>query len=124
MEIYLAIKQIYPELTDNDFMVLDDNQWEWPYIKWYNTEIPQPTQSELETAWLEFVKLQEQEQLKKQKAEEIAKIATITDQINLIAWTLDIIVDLLAETNPELLTNPWIVKSKEALNWIKNILNK
>ena len=54
MDIYLTIKHIYPDLTDNDFMVLDDNQWKWPYIKWYNTEILQPTQAELEVAWLEI----------------------------------------------------------------------
>ena len=63
------------------------------------------------------------ELIKQTKASEIAKIASITDQINLTAWTLDIIVDLLAVNNPELLTNPWIIKSKEALNWIKTILN-
>jgi len=39
------------------------------------------------------------------------------------AWTLDIIVDLLAINNPELLTNPWIIESKSKLNEIKTILN-
>jgi hypothetical protein len=40
-----------------------------------------------------------------------------------MAWTIDILVDLLTANNPELLTNPWIVKSKNTLNWIKLILN-
>ena len=39
MELYLAIKHVNPTLTDEDFMVLNDNQWEWDYIKWYNKEV-------------------------------------------------------------------------------------
>ena len=52
MELSLAIKHIYPSLTDVDFLVQDDGNW--PYIKWYNTEIPQPTQAELENVWAEL----------------------------------------------------------------------
>lgn len=63
MEIYLAIKHIYPTLTDKDFNVMDNNQWEWPYIKWYNKEILQPTQAELETAWVEVEKIQKTKEI-------------------------------------------------------------
>ncbi len=63
-------------------------------------------------------------ELKQEKKEAIAKIATITDQLNLTAGTLDLVVDLLAQTNPNLLENPWIIESKEKLHWIKDILNK
>ncbi len=53
MEIALAIQNIYPTLIRwTDYEVMDDNQWEWDYIKWLNPEIPQPTQEELETAWV------------------------------------------------------------------------
>ena len=54
-----AIKYIYPELTDEDYIVQDD--WKWPYIKWYNKTLPEPTISELETAWIEVDKLQKKE---------------------------------------------------------------
>lgn len=64
------------------------------------------------------------EKSKEQKKEEIEKIASISDQLNLTAGTLDIIVDLLAKDNPELLQHPWIIESKNKLNSIKEILNK
>ena len=51
MEITLAIRYINPTFTNDDFIVLNDNQWEPDYIQWYNKEITQPTQAELETAW-------------------------------------------------------------------------
>jgi len=40
--------------------VRDDSQWEWPYILWYNTEVEEPTQEELDDAWI----IVEAEQLK------------------------------------------------------------
>jgi len=64
------------------------------------------------------------EDIKLEKKEAIEKIASISDQLNLTAWTLDIIVDILAVDNPEILQNPWIQQSKVKLNEIKNILNK
>lgn len=60
---------------------------------------------------------------KLQKKEAIEKIASLSDQLNLTAWTLDIVVDLLAVNNPELLEHPWIIASKTKLNEIKTILN-
>ena len=64
MEITLAIKYIYPDLEFwTDFEVLDDNQWEWPYIKWYNKDIIQPTQEELLSAWVEVEKIQKKEEI-------------------------------------------------------------
>ncbi len=117
-----SILYIYPNLTMEDFEVFDDGKW--PYIKWHNKEIEQPTQEEIEIAWIEVQKLQQAEMIKKEKAEQIGQIASISDQLNLTAWTLDIVVDLLAETNPEILEHPWIIESKNKLNEIKNILNK
>ena len=80
------------------------------------------TQTDIDLALVKKQAELELEAIKKEKANQINKIATITDQLNLTAWTLDIIVDLLAINNPELLNNPWIIKSKQALNWIKEIL--
>lgn len=64
------------------------------------------------------------EEIKAGQKEAINKIASLSDQLNLTAGTLHIIVDLLAMQNPELLVNPWIIESKRKLNEIKNILNK
>jgi len=64
MELTRTIEYIYPNLEFHiDYIVRDDNQWEWPYILWYNKEITQPTQAELETAWLEVEKIQKLEEI-------------------------------------------------------------
>ena len=49
MNYSLAILYLYPTFTDIDLKIIDEGNW--PEIKWYNTEITQPTQAELETAW-------------------------------------------------------------------------
>ena len=60
MEISLTIKYLHPTLEFwVDYVVLNDwKEWDSDYIKWYNTDITQPTQAELESAWIE---LQEKE---------------------------------------------------------------
>ena len=114
MNKVLAIKNLYPNLTDKDFMGFD--RWNWIEIDWYNTEIPQPTQEELELAWIEVEKLQQAEIIKEEKAKAIENIATITDQLNLIATVLDTITS----ENPD----PVIInEAKAKFNEIKNILN-
>jgi len=116
MEIALAIGYIYPDLIRwTDYEVLDDNQWEWPYIKWFNKTIKQPTQAELETAWVEVVLLQEAEESKKAKKEAILNILSETDQVNLLATVLDIVT--------EWTTDPVILNAKSKFNEIKAILN-
>ncbi len=73
MEKTLAIKYIHPTLEFwIDFEVRDDSQWEWPYIIWYNQEITEPTQEELESAWILCEKEIEVTQ-KIQRMEEINK---------------------------------------------------
>ena len=44
----------------SDFDVWDDGTW--IKISWYNTEITQPTQAELETAWAELQPIQQEEE--------------------------------------------------------------
>lgn len=52
MQITAAIEYIHPNLQWGvDYRVLNDSQWGWDYIEWYNTTIPEPTQAELNTAW-------------------------------------------------------------------------
>jgi hypothetical protein len=118
MELTLAIKHLYPTLWDEDFMVLNDSQWEPDYIQWKNQEITQPTKSELDTAWSEVEAIQLVEQAKKQKAIDIEKIATITDQINQLALIMEEMV-LERET-----ISPTMQNGLDMTNWIKNILNK
>ncbi len=74
MEIYLTIKYIYPSITEEEFQVLDDNQWEWAYIVWNTTKITQPTQAELDSAWAEL-------QIVQAKQEDIK---TFCDAYNLV----------------------------------------
>jgi len=117
MEISLAIKYIYPNIIrETDFNVLDDNQWDWPYIKWYNTSFKQPTQAELETAWVEVQALQQAELDKQAKKEAIDKIATLSDQLNLLASVLDTIT---SETPDQAI----IDNAKAKFNLIQTILN-
>ena len=54
---------------------------------------------------------------------DILEIASISDQLNLTAWVLDIVVDYVAISNPEILKHEWIINSKAKLEKIKTILN-
>jgi len=62
MNISQSILQIYPALEFwIDFIVIDNSDWKWPQLEWYNTEITQPTQAELETAFMELEIIQNKE---------------------------------------------------------------
>ena len=51
MEIRFAVLHIHPTLQDEiDYTVQDF--WNWPQLTWLNTQITEPTQAELETAWI------------------------------------------------------------------------
>ena len=51
MKTYKSISYKYPELNIwIDYSIIDN--WDWPHIEWYNKEIAQPTQAELESAWV------------------------------------------------------------------------
>jgi len=52
MNLYEKIKQLYPELTDNDFMSViklqNDSDGKGDYIKeWNHPTLPRPTKEEL-----------------------------------------------------------------------------
>ena len=117
MNIALSVLYIHPSLIpEKDFTVTDN--WSWPELTWYNKTIPQPTQADLESAWLEVVKLQDIETHKQEQAESIAKIATLTDQLNQLALIMEEMV-LERET-----ITPTMQKGLDMTNGIKNILNK
>ena len=60
MDIILTLRHLYPTLKDEvDYDVV--NLWQWDILNWLNTEIPQPTQAELETAWAELQTIQQEE---------------------------------------------------------------
>ena len=124
MEYTLAIRHIHPTLEfGKDYEVIDYSDWNWPQIKWYNKTIPQPTQAELDTAWI-VVQQEEQAQLdKKQKSERINLEATLSDQLNLLAENLNLAIDELAKINPAILQTPSVIAGKNVYNGIKTILN-
>ncbi len=53
MTLYEKIKQLHPQLTDNDFITVirlqDDSDGKGPYIKeWNHPTLPRPTDAQLE----------------------------------------------------------------------------
>jgi len=125
MNITQSIQYIYHTLEFwKDFIVEDNSDWKWPYIEWYNKKITQPTQAELKKAWKQILAIQKAEQLKVQKKIEIDKLATLSDQLNLLATNLNLVTDELIKTSPALATNPSVVQGKKVLTWIKTILAK
>jgi len=122
MNIVQSILTIHPTLTDNDFIVED--HWKWPILTWLSKTIKQPTQAELDKAWVQVQALEKAELIKKQKKAEIDKLATLSDQLNLLATNLNIALDELIKTSPALATNINIVQGKKVLTWIKAILIK
>ena len=114
MDYIKIIKHIYPALVFwKDFLI----QWdlENPDITRYNTTIPQPTQAELETAWVEVEAIQQAEAIRQAKSEQIAQIATLTDQLNLLWRT----VYKLTEWS----TDPEIIEARQAYEAIQTVLN-
>jgi len=114
MNIWESILHLYPNLEFwPDFEVIDN--WTWPVLTWYNTTIPQPTQTELETAWAEVQAIQQAEAIRQAKSEQIAQIATLTDQLNLLWRTLYKLT--------EWSTDPEIIEARQAYEAIQTVLN-
>jgi len=61
---------------------------------------------------------------KKRKKEQIDKLASLTDQLNLLAKTLDVVVGRVENLDPTLSEEPTIIKAREVLTWIQTILAK
>ncbi|AKG36476.1 XkdW family protein [Paenibacillus durus] len=52
MDLYLAIKHIFPSVqVDKDFVLLDKSDGKGPYIAVWNLDAPRPTEEELQAAW-------------------------------------------------------------------------
>ena len=116
MNITLSVLRLYPQLMFwVDFIVEDT--WNWAEFKWYNKDIKQPTEQELQLAWNEILTEQEINKYKTEKKEAIEKIASISDQLNLIASVLDTITS--ENPNTEIIS-----EAKAKFSEIKNILNK
>jgi len=99
-----------------DYEVVDNSDGKWPVLVWYNKELNQPTQEELRSAWVEVEKKLKLEELKKQKSEEINSIATLSDQLNLLAD----VCYILTEWN----TEPKILEARKILENIRVVINK
>jgi len=92
--------------------------WEWnnnQIIKWDISWHIQPTQAELETAWAEVEAIQQAEAIRQAKSEQIAQIATLTDQLNLLWRTLYKLT--------EWSTDPEIIEARQAYEAIQAVLN-
>jgi len=61
--------------------------------------------------------------IKQQKKEAIDKIASLSDELNLLAHSLEVTIDIIAINNPEILVNPTIIKAKDVFSKIKVILS-
>ena len=61
--------------------------------------------------------------VKNQKKAEIEKLATLSDELNLLAINLNLLIDEVWKTAPAILTNPNVVQGKKVLTWIQKILN-
>ena len=72
MNLYQAVKHLYPELSDDDFSVKDDGNG--PYILNWSSVLPQPTEEELSGIW-EEVELKSAKEVKKK---ELSKICNQT----------------------------------------------
>jgi len=118
MDIVKSIEHLHPTLVFwDDFIVSNDSQW-WPdLIEWITTEYTQPTQAELDTAWAELEIIQQAEQTKIEKKMAIAKVASLSDQLNLIASVLD----TLTSEAPDPTIIAW---AKAKFSEIKTILDK
>lgn len=56
MELLHTIKS-FKEFNEGVYYhVVDNNDWVWPILSWHNDQKTQPTQAELETAWVEVEK--------------------------------------------------------------------
>jgi len=123
MNLIEQILFIYPTLQHgNDFLV-ENISWK-DTVKWITTKQKQPTALELKNAWVELLRLRKLADIKIQKAVDISKLATLSDQLNLLAVNLNTVVDILIKTNPTLAKDVNVVSWKKILAWIQAILAK
>lgn len=123
MNLIESILQIYPTLQFNRDFVIEDH-WNWPILTWLNEEIKQPTQSELDSAWIIVQQEQEIIKLKKQRSVDINNIATLSDQLNEIMETAFATIQFVAQDKPEILEVPAIKSWLQMRTDIRAILKK
>ena len=59
MDIVLTIEYLCPALEwGTDYKVTNDGQWNWDVIEWYNTQVTEPTQPELDAWWIAYQAVQ------------------------------------------------------------------
>jgi len=73
--------------------------------------------------WLKTNKKYDDFILKNNNKSDIYKLATLSDQLNLLSNNLNIVIDELIKINPSIANNTSIVKGKKVLFWIKEILS-
>ena len=95
MNISQSIFVIYPDIANKEFLVQDDGQG--AYIAKWEYRKPQPTNEELEEAWLLAQKSMQLEQKKQECRDTILSRYSETDQANLYQDSLAILGSLLVE---------------------------
>lgn len=120
----LSTMRTFEKFTEYvDYYVVDNSDGKWAMLVWINKEIPQPTQEELEKAWVEIQKEQEIMALKEEKRLAIEKIATLSDELNTMMEAIYETVIFTSKDKPEILELPAIKAGLELREKIKNILN-
>lgn len=110
MQVNKAKEQV---LQSNNFV----NETEWKLVT-------PPTQAELDAVIVSEQAKQNAQIIRDNKSKDINKIATLSDQLNLLADNLNIVIDEVIKTSPTLANNPKVIEWKTVLAWIKAILNK
>ena len=81
MDLYAAIKHIYPELKDHQFLLQDDG--EGAYIATWDSTRAQPTQEELEAAW---TAVQAEREATAYIDQRKAEYPSVGDQLDMMYW--------------------------------------
>lgn len=80
MDLCATILHLYPNAKPfNDFILRDDSDGRGAYINGWNLSTPQPTEEELQTAWIEVLKGQKIAELKNACDGSIAQGFTATN---------------------------------------------
>ena len=118
MNLEQTILHILPKWFIGSWEVNGSEITKWN-VDWHT----QPTQAELDAAWIEVEAKQALEAAKQAKSEQIAKIASLTDQLNNMAASIEAIVDVLKVTHPDIDFHPAIANWRTVYNQIKTIRN-
>jgi hypothetical protein len=107
MNIYEAVKQLYPQLEiDVDFSLIDSGSG--PELYWHNKTITRPTQADLERGWLERVRQEKRHEFARKMHDTVRALYPDVDNIY-GGWVAELLVDSLS---PQGNTNIALVRAQ------------